>query len=134
MTDETKYPSDAADRFQVRLPPGLRERIAETAKANSRSMNSEIVSTLMEAYPETLPEARRLYRRIYDLVGHKPGEEFGELHKAIDDYLTYMARATGEEIAKMFEQPFDEEEPSPSATGVINKLYGDPLRKRPRPE
>lgn len=32
-----------ADKFVVRLPPGLRERIKDLAAANHRSMNSETV-------------------------------------------------------------------------------------------
>lgn len=35
-----------ADKFVVRLPTAMRERIAEIAKANHRSMNSEIVRSL----------------------------------------------------------------------------------------
>lgn len=46
MADKPTYPSDAAEKFIVRFPPGVRERIAEAAKANNRSMNAEIVSRL----------------------------------------------------------------------------------------
>lgn len=48
MTDDDreKYPSELAERFQVRLPPGLRDRIKAAAERNNRSMNSEIVSKL----------------------------------------------------------------------------------------
>lgn len=46
MADKPTYPSDAAEKFIVRFPPGVRERIAETAKANNRSMNAEIISRL----------------------------------------------------------------------------------------
>lgn len=35
-----------SDKFVLRLPDGMRERIAEEAKKNSRSMNSEIVARL----------------------------------------------------------------------------------------
>ncbi|WP_454914962.1 Arc family DNA-binding protein [Xanthobacter sediminis] len=45
------YPSQTQDRFIVRLPDGLRDRIAEAAKANGRSMNSEIVHVLESYYP-----------------------------------------------------------------------------------
>lgn len=45
------YPSQTQDRFIVRLPDGLRDRIAAAAKANNRSMNSEIVATLEAVYP-----------------------------------------------------------------------------------
>jgi len=41
-----------AERFQVRLTAGLRDRIRAMAEANGRSMNTEIVSTLESAYPD----------------------------------------------------------------------------------
>ena len=37
------YDSRTADKFVIRLPEGMREEIAERAKANGRSMNSEMV-------------------------------------------------------------------------------------------
>lgn len=43
------YPSQEMDRFNVRLPAGMRDAIAERAKANGRSMNSEIVQILEDA-------------------------------------------------------------------------------------
>ena len=39
------------DKFMLRLPDGLRERIARAAKGNRRSMNQEIVSLLEFHYP-----------------------------------------------------------------------------------
>lgn len=35
-----------SDRFVLRLPDGLRDRIAEEAKKNGRSMNTEILSCI----------------------------------------------------------------------------------------
>ncbi|NLY13696.1 MAG: Arc family DNA-binding protein [Gammaproteobacteria bacterium] len=40
------YSSRTADKFVVRLPDGMRDRIAEVAKAQHRSMNSEIIARL----------------------------------------------------------------------------------------
>jgi hypothetical protein len=42
----TKPPSRTAEQFVVRLPEGMRDRIAESAKLNNRSMNAEIVARL----------------------------------------------------------------------------------------
>lgn len=39
-------PSRDSDKYIVRFPDGMRARIAELAKANGRSMNSEIVARL----------------------------------------------------------------------------------------
>ncbi|HEE9886339.1 Arc family DNA-binding protein [Atlantibacter hermannii] len=44
-----KFPSQEMDRFNVRLPVGMRDAIAERAKKNGRSMNSEIVQILEDA-------------------------------------------------------------------------------------
>mgnify|MGYP003124070254 CR=1 FL=1 len=46
------FPSDKQDKFMLRLPTGMRERIKAAADDNNRSMNSEIVAVLEEKYPE----------------------------------------------------------------------------------
>ncbi|MCX5579440.1 Arc family DNA-binding protein [Kaistia terrae] len=52
MSEKEKFPSDAAERFQLRLPPGLRDRIKAYAEQHGRSMNTEIVRVLENEYPE----------------------------------------------------------------------------------
>lgn len=47
MTD--KFPSQTMDRFNLRLPAGMRDDVAERARQNGRSMNSEIISIISEA-------------------------------------------------------------------------------------
>ena len=39
----------SAEKFVVRLPPGMRKTIAESARRNRRSMNSEIVAIVDRA-------------------------------------------------------------------------------------
>lgn len=53
MTDRK---SQDQDKFIVRLPHGMRERIKEVADRNHRSMNAQIVEVLLEKYPEPAPE------------------------------------------------------------------------------
>lgn len=62
--DDSKYPSELAERFQVRLPAGMRDRIKAAAEANNRSMNAEIVATLEAGY-----------RQRGGLFGLRPPEE-----------------------------------------------------------
>ncbi|PZR46006.1 Arc family DNA-binding protein [Burkholderia sp. WTPI3] len=50
MSKDTKAPSRSADQFVVRLPDGMRDRIAEMARRNNRSMNAEIVARLSESF------------------------------------------------------------------------------------
>ncbi|WP_159262533.1 Arc family DNA-binding protein [Proteus mirabilis] len=45
----TKYPSQLQDKFNLRLPDGMKDAIAERAKKNGRSINSEIVQILEDA-------------------------------------------------------------------------------------
>ncbi|CAM7982476.1 Arc family DNA-binding protein [Morganella morganii subsp. morganii] len=44
-----KYPSQLQDKFNLRLPDGMKDAIAERAKENGRSINSEIVQILQDA-------------------------------------------------------------------------------------
>lgn len=53
---KTSYPSDQQDKFMLRLPDGMRDRIRVVADANGRSMNAEIVAALEEKFPTPLPE------------------------------------------------------------------------------
>ncbi len=50
-----KFPSQMQDKFTVRFPDGLRDAIAERAKRNGRSMNSEIVQILEDALSSETP-------------------------------------------------------------------------------
>lgn len=52
------------DQFQLRLPPGLRERIKAYADRHGRSMNTEIVRLLEREFPEPVS----IERRIGDLL------------------------------------------------------------------
>lgn len=58
MDDLDKFPSQLAERFQVRLPDGMRDRLKTAAEANKRSMNAEIVARLdLSLNPPTGAEA-----------------------------------------------------------------------------
>ncbi len=46
MEQRDAYPSELKDRFILRLPEGMRDRVADLAKANGRSMNAEFVARL----------------------------------------------------------------------------------------
>lgn len=67
------YSSRTADKFVVRLPEGMRERIAVIARDNNRSMNSEIIDRLTlsieqgEAGNLTIRTLAQVTRRCEDL-------------------------------------------------------------------
>lgn len=47
------YPSTIADKFMLRLPGDMRDKIRDSAARNHRSMNSEIVFHLEKALAAT---------------------------------------------------------------------------------
>lgn len=65
------------DKFMLRLPDGMRERIKSAAENNGRSMNSEIVATLYEKYPAPkFPDEREeLLQSFLDILKQMPENE-----------------------------------------------------------
>ncbi|KAF0172865.1 MAG: helix-turn-helix domain-containing protein [Rhodobacteraceae bacterium] len=51
-------PGQGSDQFNVRFPPGMRDRIKVAADLNGRSMNAEIIATLEERYPAASVDVR----------------------------------------------------------------------------
>ncbi|WP_081545959.1 Arc family DNA-binding protein [Chromobacterium haemolyticum] len=62
-----------SDKFMLRLPDGMREHIAELAKANGRSMNAEIVIRLVETFSsaprvtEGMVNELNLYKTVFEI-------------------------------------------------------------------
>jgi len=69
-TAQMPYNSRTADKFVLRLPEGLRDRINQVAEDNQRSMNGEIVARingsldLEDKYEEMRQFNRHLLNRI----------------------------------------------------------------------
>lgn len=73
MSDKEKYPSELAERFQIRLPAGLRDRIKAYAERHGRSMNTEIVRVLEREFPPPWTIAGRVGELIDMLRALKAG-------------------------------------------------------------
>lgn len=83
MTDQ-KYPSQLAERFQIRMPDGLRDKIREAAEANKRSMNTEIIARLEESFDP------RSKANVFGVAVSMPEEDRQEaliLAEAIEEYM-----------------------------------------------
>ncbi len=50
MATETASTGRESDKFMLRFPDGMRDRIAEEAKKNNRSMNAEVVARLEQSF------------------------------------------------------------------------------------
>nr|WMC97926.1 Arc family DNA-binding protein [Aminobacter aminovorans] len=65
---DDRYPSERMERFIVRMPDGMRDRIKAEAEQHNRSMNAEIIARL-DDYPKLLKalgEALRDKARLTD--------------------------------------------------------------------
>lgn len=85
--DKKPYPSETQERFIVRFPNGMRDRIAEAAKDSNRSMNAEIISRIQSSFD--LP----LMKMLNDEVNRSDGR-IGQIQ-----HLTEMADAQRKTIA-----------------------------------
>ena len=83
-----------ADKFMLRMPDGMRERIAEKARVNNRSMNSEIVAILSAHYPAE-PTPAELMQAAHDLMGMldrwKSAPEFPAARRALAELRNHLA-------------------------------------------
>lgn len=69
------------NKFLVRMPDGMRDRIAEAAKANGRSMNAEIVHRLELTFggmPSTPEELTRIIETAFERIERRLG---GGIHE-----------------------------------------------------
>lgn len=60
------------DKFMLRMPDGMRDRIRAAAEAKNRSMNSEIVAALEEKYPVS---DSVVFARLHKIAGAALGQE-----------------------------------------------------------
>ena len=75
------------ERFTVRMPDGMRDAIAERAKANGRSMNSEIIQILESALSGTAVDMDDEFIHVFNQVTHAKvdtTDEFNAVNKKAD--------------------------------------------------
>ena len=92
MTDE-KPASRDANRFIIRFPPGMRSQIAQLARQNNRSMNSEILARLSASMDDVVGRSQILEQRV----------EF--LHRAVRTIFGMIADSSSpDEISQIKER------------------------------
>ena len=85
------FPSETQERFIVRFPDGMRDRIAEAAKANNRSMNSEIVARLERSFQDGDEDFEQGFRSVMQ------EKEIARLNALLDE--KHRKVPTADEIA-----------------------------------
>jgi len=76
--------SRESDKFMLRLPAGMRDRIKSKADENGRSMNSEIISTLAKEYPQLALDTEALAKTMstfHQLSAEQREEAVGALNQ-----------------------------------------------------
>lgn len=108
MTSDA-YPSDKQDKFMLRLPDGMRERIKTNADQNGRSMNAEIVAALEAAYPAADLDLVTLTEFVRAAIPGQP-EGFYQFvaPKMLDDVYDALAKVTSRPTAKELASAKDE--------------------------
>ncbi|NKK92392.1 Arc family DNA-binding protein [Rhizobium leguminosarum bv. viciae] len=94
------FPSTKQDQFNLRLPDGMREKIAEEASKSGRSMNAEIVARIDDALQGN-DEVEDLWRQIYQKDARiKQLEAQGDATERLlrETLADYKAIATKQEI------------------------------------
>lgn len=67
MTDDLRQPQD---KYVIRFPDGMRDRLKDEAATNKRSLNAEIIARLEHTLAEPSPDAHRdaVYAQLYPLL------------------------------------------------------------------
>src|SRR3954467_10020543 len=99
-----RQPGRGSDQFVVRLPDGMREKIAQAAEANGRSMNSEIVHRLSQSF-ENPPKKLSLVKFSED-----PVNLTAALHDIADSLKLHFASGQKSGIRNSFSYPARSEE------------------------
>lgn len=76
-----KFPSQLMDKFNLRLPNGMRDAVAKRAERNGRSMNSEIIAIIDTALNNNNHE------NINEIVDKLKKELISELTKEISKLI-----------------------------------------------
>jgi ERCC4-type nuclease len=118
MSEKPPAPSNVADKFMLRLPNGMRDRIAEAAKSRKRSMNAEIVARLEESFgADAFQNEFSMFRKKSTVKNTRTGEEV-EIDE-IGGILKQAEKAIYQVLMKqgMIKPDEDEEPPTSNSSG-----------------
>ncbi|EKS6306795.1 Arc family DNA-binding protein [Enterobacter hormaechei] len=100
----SKFPSQEMDRFNVRLPAGMRDAIAFRAKKNGRSMNSEIIQILHDSLTGNALSMDDEFLKVFNEVTHSQPEtieEFDAVNEKVDWLIDKLMEKIDRESANV---------------------------------
>lgn len=71
----TTYPSQKADKFLLRLPDGVRQKVYEAAVANNRTMTKEMALRLQQSFEDQAKLPVPVQEAIRDEMAERGGTE-----------------------------------------------------------
>lgn len=74
MKKQTSSVGRDSDKFMLRFPDGMRDRIREAAEGNKRSMNAEIVARLEQTFDPSQGSAGFLDSSIHSILNRSTGD------------------------------------------------------------
>ena len=92
-----------SEKFIVRFPEGMRDRIRNIAETNNRSMNAEIIATLQEKYPPPVISAEFFVNYLREMTKTTNLEEQETRLTAVNNTMKtlgadFQAYISGEDI------------------------------------
>ena len=101
MSNERKpFPSETQDRFIVRFPEGMRDRIRVMADNYGRSMNAQIVFMLQEYFDRLDAEVNELQAATARTKDEAADQLNPKIQKAIDSAAEISAQRTTERMLR----------------------------------
>lgn len=86
------FPSETQERFIVRLPDGMRDRIAAEAKKRRRSMNAEFIARLSDSLSDEAEVRDTLLTQLFR-EQKQTIDELQEVVKALTVELHHLRKA-----------------------------------------
>lgn len=88
MATDTPNTGRDSDKFMLRFPDGMRDRLKEAAKANNRTMNAEIVARLQDSLTPKLDGSWKLDGS--KTLGLDPSDDLAE--KVAEKLITKLGK------------------------------------------
>lgn len=90
-------PTRDQNKFMIRMPDGMRDRIAKAAKANGRSMNSEIIQLLEDHYPPE-QEVEDFLTMVEELLDYSWNNSWRDRRKFLFETLSELRDMIRDEV------------------------------------
>jgi plasmid stability protein len=94
-----EYPSRTLDKIVIRLPDGMRDRLAEAAAANKRSVNAEVVARLQQTLEA---ETKSVTPWLEDREARAMPLVAADIARIIEETSRTAARLTVEQMQRQY--------------------------------